>query len=89
MKLEIYNGDYVGTAEWRGPGEVALEVDDPAEREFFAAYFSGEDAYLGGPVECAEMSHSRRDSSPQAFAHAAFRLAAYAYTLRDADGRSG
>jgi hypothetical protein len=87
MKLEIYNGDFVGTAEWRGPGDVALEVEDPRQREFFAAYFAGEDAYLDGPVECAEMEHSRRDSSEQAFGHAAYRLAAYAYTMRSADGR--
>ncbi|MGH2578601.1 MAG: hypothetical protein ACRDG9_12760 [Actinomycetota bacterium] len=87
MRLEIYNGEYVGAAEWRGPGEVALDMQDEGERAWFERYFAGEDAYMDGPVECAEMSSSRRDASPAAFEHAAFRLAAYAYEIKRGDGR--
>jgi hypothetical protein len=93
MRLEMFNGDYVGAVEWRGPGEVAMDVDDPMQREFFEAYFAGEDSYLSGPVECAEMTYARRDSSEQSFTHAAFQLAAYAYTVKSAEphgeGRGG
>ena len=85
MKLEIYNGGYVGTAEWQGPGRVALSMSDERERDWFAGYFAAEDSYLTGPVECAEMSSERRDSSEQAFERAAFRLAAYAYTVKRGD----
>jgi hypothetical protein len=81
MKFEIENGDYVGTAEWMGPGEVALDMADGHHREWFERYFKEEDAFLTGSVECTEMSSERRDDSPEAFQRAAFRLAAYAYTV--------
>jgi len=81
MKVLIENGDYVGTAEWKSPGEVDVDVSDPQKREWFEEYFSSEDAWLSGPVESAEMTSDRRDSSAQAFAHAAFMLAAYAYKV--------
>jgi hypothetical protein len=82
VKVDIYNGEYVGTAEWHGPGEVALHMDSPTERSWFEYYFSAEDSYMGGPVDVGEMSCERRDSSERAFFHAAFRLAAYDYTVR-------
>ena len=81
MKVLIENGDYVGTAEWKSPGEVDVDVADPQQREWFEDYFSTEDAWLSGPVESAEMTSDRRDSSPEAFGHAAFMLAAYAYKV--------
>lgn len=88
MKFEIENGEYVGTAEWTAPGQVALEMDDPKQKEWFANYFESEDAFLTGPVECAEMSAERRDASPQAFQRATYQLAAYAYKVRaEGDGR--
>ncbi|HZA39198.1 MAG TPA: hypothetical protein VFA00_01080 [Actinomycetota bacterium] len=81
MKVTIENGNVIGTAEWKSPGEVDVDVADPEQREWFEDYFSTEDAWLSGPVESAEMTSDRRDSSPEAFAHAAFMLAAYAYKV--------
>ncbi|MGH2736023.1 MAG: hypothetical protein ACRDKZ_10610 [Actinomycetota bacterium] len=86
MKFEIYNGDFVGTAEWRGPGHVALEMDDPANRAWFEHFFAAEDSTLIGPVECAEMSSAeRRDASQEAFERALYQLAAYSYKVRRDD----
>lgn len=87
MKFEIENGDFVGTAEWKGAGNVALDMDNPTERRFFERYFSEEDAYMAGPVEAPEMTHGRRDASERAFAHAAFCLAAYKYRVRRGDSQ--
>jgi hypothetical protein len=87
MKFEIDNGSYVGTAEWLRPGEVALDIADPTERTWFERYFGAEDAFLTGPVECAEMSTERRDESEAAFTRATYKLAAYAYKVRAGDGR--
>jgi hypothetical protein len=83
MKLEIHNGEFVGTAEWREPGKVTVEVADPDEKKWFEAYFEGEDAYLSGSVGCPEMHVERRDSSEAAFDRAAEALTRYAYTVRN------
>ncbi len=89
MKFEIINGEYLGTAEWTGPGRVAVEMEDAAQRAWFERYFSGEDAFLNGLVDCAEMSSERRDASPQAFQRAAWGLAGFAYSVRSAgNGRA-
>jgi hypothetical protein len=85
MKVLIENGDYVGTAEWMSPGHVDVDVEDPRQRAWFEEYFSSEDAWLSGPVESAEMTTERRDSSPEAFNHAAYMLAAYAYKVSQSD----
>ncbi len=82
MKLEINNGHFVGTAEWRQPGEVSLEIQDASDRAFFQRYFSSEDAFLSGSVGEAEMFAERPDSSREAFMRAAFRLARYSYKVR-------
>lgn len=82
MKVEIYNGDYVGTAEWSSPGEVDIDISDAAQRTFFEHFFESEDAFLTGSVGDQEMASERRDASPEAFARAAFQLAAYSYTVR-------
>ena len=82
MKFEIENGRFVGTAEWQGPGRVALEMDDPRDQEWFESYFSAEDSFMAGPVEAAEMEMHRRDASETAFEHAVFRLAAYSFNVR-------
>lgn len=84
MRLEIYNGEHVGTAEWLEPGRVELDVPDAHQRTWFERYFEGEDAFLTGLVGSEEMALERRDSSPEAFARAAFHLAAYSYRVRDA-----
>lgn len=85
MKFEIDNGNYVGTAEWQGPGRVRLEVENPDDRRFFERYFAAEDSYMAGPVGSPQMTHDRRDASERAFEHAAFCLAAYAYRVRPDD----
>jgi hypothetical protein len=85
MKLEIENGRFVGTAEWRGPGDVRVEMENPEYQAWFERYFSTEDAFLTGPVECAEMSSERRDASEQAFQRAVFQLVAYDFRVRHAD----
>lgn len=82
MKLEIHNGSFVGTAEWRAPGEVVLDIDDPNEKAWFEDYFHGEDAYLDGSVECDHMSSDRRDASEASFGHACFQLAAHRYRTK-------
>lgn len=87
MKYEIYNGEFVGTAEWEAPGRVALDMDDEELRDWFRAYFSREDTYLAGPVEAASMTEAqRRDSSEAAFEHATFALAGHAYSVKRGDG---
>lgn len=88
MKYEIHNGDFVGTAEWKAPGEVALDMPDPAQETWFSRYFSSEDSFMGGPVEAGEMACERPDASLEAFERAAFRLAGHAYQVRaQGDGR--
>ena len=82
MQFEIENGDFVGTAEWQGPGRVALDMADAHKRDWFSRYFEAEESVMGGPVDCAEMSSERRDSSEEAFQRAAIQLAAYAYKVR-------
>ena len=81
MKLEIYNGDFVGTVEWKSPGHVECDMNDAGQQQWFERYFETEDAYLSGPVECAEMEAERRDASKPAFERAAYQLAAYAYEV--------
>jgi hypothetical protein len=87
MKLEIHNGEFVGTAEWQEPGRVALDMKDPKERRWFESYFAGEEAFLGGPVECPEMLVEKRDESEAAFDRAVEALALYAYSVKRGDGR--
>jgi hypothetical protein len=85
MKYSIYNGKYVGTAEWSGPGDVTLDVDDARERSWLQRYFSREDCFLCGPVESAEMTVERGDASAEAFERATYRLSAFAYRVRAHD----
>lgn len=84
MKHAIYNGGYVGTAEWRRPGEVELDFVDPQQEDWFEHYFANTDAFLSGPVDCPEMTFERRDSSAEAFTRALYRLAEHEYTVRPA-----
>jgi hypothetical protein len=89
MKLEIHNGEFVGTAEWQEPGKVAVEVDDPDQRSWFENYFEGEEAYLAGAVGSPEMHVERRDSSQAAFDRAVEELRRYAYTVKSGNDRRG
>ncbi|MDQ3784761.1 MAG: hypothetical protein M3360_07790 [Actinomycetota bacterium] len=87
MRLEISSGDWSGSAEWCGPGEVALDIPDPGRREWFERYFQSEDAFLTGAVDGAEMWVERPDSSEEAFIRSAYQLARYSYEVsRESDG---
>lgn len=82
MRFEIENGDYVGSAEWQGPGQVALDIADDKQREFFQKYFTSESAFMAGLGDDANMVCERRDSSEEAFNRSLFELAGHAYKVR-------
>jgi hypothetical protein len=82
MKHEIWNGKCLGTAEFVEPGEVRLEIDDPASRSWFQRYFSQEQSYLTGAVDCPEMTSERPADSEAAFNRSLGRLLAYDYDVR-------
>lgn len=86
MRFEIENGEYLGSAEWQGPGRVMVEMEDEREREWFESYFSAEDTFLNGAVEAPEMTAERRDETEESFMRAAMQLAAYAYKVHRGDG---
>jgi hypothetical protein len=79
MKVEIYNGYFLGSAEWRGPQDVVLDMDDPKAKNWFERYFSSEEATLGGSVDCPELTFERRDESEEAFTRAAQDLRMHDY----------
>jgi hypothetical protein len=82
MKHEIWNGKCLGTAEFVQPGEVRLEIDDPASRSWFERYFGQEQSYLTGAVDCPEMTSERPADSEAAFNRALERLPAHNYDVR-------
>lgn len=88
MELEITNGTFVGTARWRAPRRVELDVADPDARAWLERYFGTEDSFLSGTVDCAELGAGRHDETETAFAHAAFALAAFSYRCRILAGES-
>jgi hypothetical protein len=73
MRYEFHeDGDYVGSAQWEGPGQVRLAVGDRREREFLKEYFAGEMTYLATPFEGDEDAFQirRRDWTPWEFERA-------------------
>jgi hypothetical protein len=82
MRFQIENGNYLGTAEWAGPGDVVLDMPECDVKRWLQEYFSGESVYLAGTVDCPEMVVEKRDSSEAAFTHAAYELDKWAGTLR-------
>ncbi len=87
MRYELENGTSAGTVEWKAPGEVVCDMEDASLATWLEEYFSAEDSYMSGPVECAGMALERRDASREAFTRATYQLAAYAYKVRSGDGR--
>jgi hypothetical protein len=87
LKYEIENGDYLGTAEWRGPGQVELDMPDGKDKRWLQRFFEGRDSVMGGAAEPEGMTLERRDESEAAFNRAAYQLAAYSYKVRLGDGR--
>jgi hypothetical protein len=82
MKHEIWNGDCLGTAEFVAPGEVRLDIEDPANRNWFERYFGEEQSYLTGAVDCPEMTSERPVDSEAAFNRSLGHLLAYNYDVR-------
>lgn len=72
-------GHVVGNVLWEGPGQVVVDVADPADRSAFDRFFGVEVVYLsagfdfGGGDE--ELVHRRRDWTPWEFERACRNLA--------------
>jgi hypothetical protein len=77
MRFEFtQDGASVGAAQWEGPGQVTLHVDDPAARRQLAEYFAAETTYLStgfGQDEVFQIR--RRDWTPWEFERACRTLA--------------
>ena len=87
MKFEIDNGEYVGTVEWQGPGTVSVRMKKPTDQEFFERYFTSERSQLAPAGDHEGMTCERPCDSEAAFNRALYELSAYAYKVRNGDGR--
>lgn len=87
VRYEIEGYDFAGTVEWEGPGQVKLEMPDGPQKQWFERYFETQDSVMGGAGEPMGMTLERRNETEAAFNRAAYQLAAYAYTVRQGDGR--
>jgi len=72
MRYEFDRGDHtVASVLWEGPGQVVVDVADPADRPAFDRFFGTEVVYLsagfdfGGAEE--ELTTRRRDWTPWEF----------------------
>jgi hypothetical protein len=67
------DGHTVANVLWEGPGQVTVEVADPAERPLFDRFFGEEVVYLstsddfGGGMGEGGLTSRRRDWSPWEF----------------------
>ena len=68
-------GRPVGAAQWEGPGQVAFELTDEAERPKFTRFFAREEVYLGSGHNGEEFQVRRRDWTPWEFERACRTLA--------------
>ena len=78
MRFEFHrDGERVGAAQWEGPGQVRLSIDDRDEHDFLASYFAGEMHYFSTPFEEDEdaVQVRRRDWTPWEFERACLALA--------------
>ena len=77
MRFEFTkDGAPVGAAQWEGPGQVSLHVDEPAARRQLAEYFAAETTYLStGFGQDEEFQIRRRDWTPWEFERACIALA--------------
>jgi hypothetical protein len=83
MRFEIENGEYVGTVEWQGPGNVAVEMKTSSEQEFFERYFTSARSQLAAAGDHDGMTYERPCDSEAAFNRALYELSAYAYKVRN------
>jgi hypothetical protein len=74
MRYEFERGGHtVASVLWEGPGQVTVEVNDPAERPQFDRFFGEEVVYLapdldfGGETVEGGMTSYRRDWTPWEF----------------------
>jgi len=74
----------VAWAQWEGPGQVALETTDPADREFFREYFSSDVTYLAAHFDGEEDAFQtrRRDWTPWEFERACRGLSRHGFGVR-------
>ena len=65
-------GAAVGAAQWEGPGQVALELEDSAAKPAFDRFFAREEVYLGSGYGDGEAGFQvrRRDWTPWEFERA-------------------
>jgi hypothetical protein len=82
MRYEFQRaGSAVASVLWEGPGQVMVDVADPADRPQFDRYFREEVAYLdagfdfGGGMDESGMTTRRRDWTPWEFERAVRNLA--------------
>jgi hypothetical protein len=68
-------GRPVGAAQWEGPGQVAFELTDEAERPRFTRFFAREEVYLGSGHNGEEFQVRRRDWTPWEFERAVTEFA--------------
>ncbi len=76
------NGRIVASVLWEGPGQVTMDVADPADRPQFERYFGADVVYLdasfdfgGGMSEGGGLTTRRRDWTPWEFERACRNLA--------------
>ncbi len=76
------NGRTVASVLWEGPGQVTMDVADPADRPQFERYFGADVVYLdasfdfgGGMSEGGGLTTRRRDWTPWEFERACRNLA--------------
>jgi hypothetical protein len=81
------SNETVGTVEWQGPGQVQMDMRSEAEKAFFERYFHTEQSYMAAAGNHDGMTHEKPVDSEQAFNHAMYQLAAYAYKVRQGDSR--
>jgi hypothetical protein len=74
MRYEFERGDHrVASVLWEGPGQVTVDVVDPADRPQFDRFFGEEVVYLsasqdfGGDMGEGGMASRRRDWTPWEF----------------------
>ncbi|HEY7659105.1 MAG TPA: hypothetical protein VIC58_00735 [Actinomycetota bacterium] len=82
MRYELKRGDTtVASVLWEGPGQVSVEVADPADRAQFDRFFGQQEAYLsadlgfGGGMGEGGLAVRRRDWTPWEFERATRALA--------------
>lgn len=77
MRYDVFNGDHIGTVEWRPPGEVVVEVDDADHRAWLERYFRGYGVVIASAGVVRHLGLEHRLRSERAFDEAVRLLAGY------------